>query len=56
MTDTDTNTGTTTNVLNLVQDSLLRRMRTMHGLYHQAVRTMELELARGLVGLVGMTT
>ena len=30
-------------VLNLVQNSLLRRMRTMHGLYHQAVDSMELE-------------
>lgn len=30
-------------VLNLVQDSLLRRMRTMHGLCYQAVGWMELE-------------
>ena len=29
--------------LNLVQDSLLRRMRTMHGLYDQAVSTMDLD-------------
>ena len=29
--------------LDLVQDSLLRRMRTMHGLYYQAVGSMELE-------------
>lgn len=28
--------------LNLIQDSLLRRMRTMHSLYYQAVSTMEL--------------
>jgi hypothetical protein len=28
--------------LNLIQDSLLRRMRTMHSLYYQAVGTMEL--------------
>jgi hypothetical protein len=28
--------------LDLVQDSLLRRMHTMHGLYYQAVDTMEL--------------
>lgn len=28
--------------LNLIQDSLLRRMRTMHSLYYQAVDTMEL--------------
>ncbi len=34
-------TGTAT--LPLVQDSLLRRMRTMHSLYYQAVGTMELE-------------
>lgn len=27
--------------LNLIQDSLLRRMRTMHSLYYQAVGTME---------------
>lgn len=30
------------NTLNLIQDSLLRRMRTMHSLYYQAVGTMEL--------------
>jgi len=30
-------------MLDLVQDSLLRRMRTMHGLYYQAVGSMELE-------------
>ena len=30
-------------MLNLVQDSLLRRMRTMHGLYYQAVSTMDLD-------------
>ncbi len=35
MTDTET--------LNLVQDSLLRRMRTMHSLYYQAVDTMDLD-------------
>ena len=29
-------------MLNLIQDSLLRRMRTMHSLYYQAVGTMEL--------------
>ena len=29
--------------LDLIQDSLLRRMRTMHGLYYQAVSTMELK-------------
>jgi len=28
--------------LNLIQDSLLRRMRTMHSLYYQAVSTMDL--------------
>ncbi len=33
-------TGTET--LNLVQDSLLRRMRTMHSLYYQAVDSMDL--------------
>ena len=33
---------TDTKTLNLVQDSLLRRMRTMHSLYYQAVDTMEL--------------
>ncbi|WP_436792586.1 DinB family protein [Actinospongicola halichondriae] len=32
-----------TETLNLVQDSLLRRMRAMHSLYHQAVDTMDLE-------------
>ena len=32
-----------TNTLNLLQDSLLRRMRTMHSLYYQAVDTMDLE-------------
>ena len=40
MTETSTpNTAT----MNLLQDSLLRRMRTMHSLYYQAVDTMELE-------------
>ncbi|MGK2929623.1 MAG: DinB family protein, partial [Acidimicrobiales bacterium] len=34
MTDTET--------LDLLHDSLLRRMRTMHSLYHQAVDTMDL--------------
>jgi hypothetical protein len=29
--------------LALIQDSLLRRMRTMHSLYYQAVESMELE-------------
>jgi hypothetical protein len=33
---------TDTATLTLVQDSLLRRMRTMHSLYYQAVDTMEL--------------
>lgn len=33
----------TTDTLNLVQDSLWRRMRTMHSLYYQAVGSMELE-------------
>ncbi len=32
-----------TETLNLVQDSLLRRMRTMHSLYYQAVDTMDLD-------------
>ena len=44
MTDSTTTPGpSTSDALDLVQDSLLRRMRTMHGLYHQAVDTMELE-------------
>jgi hypothetical protein len=30
-------------VLNLVQDSLVRRMRTMFSLYYDAVDTMSLE-------------
>lgn len=30
-------------MLTLIQDSLLRRMRTMHSLYHQAVDSMGLE-------------
>ena len=34
---------TATTELDFVRDSLLRRMRTMHGLYYQAVSTMELE-------------
>jgi len=34
---------TDSTTLNLVQDSLLRRMRTMHGLYYQAVSTMDLD-------------
>lgn len=34
---------TETETLNLVQDSLLRRMRTMHSLYYQAVDTMDLD-------------
>jgi len=36
-------TATDTVLLNLVQDSLLRRMRAMHSLYYQAVETMGLE-------------
>ena len=44
MTDSTTNPGPSTgNTLDVVHDSLLRRMRTMHGLYHQAVDTMDLE-------------
>lgn len=38
MTDTETSTDT----LDLLQDSLLRRMRTMHSLYYQAVGSMDL--------------
>ncbi len=34
---------TSTAELTLVQDSLLRRMRTMHSLYYQAVETMDLD-------------
>ncbi len=34
---------TDSTTLNLVQDSLLRRMRTMHGLYYQAVSNMDLD-------------
>ena len=44
MTDSTTRPRSSTgDTLGLVQDSLLRRMRTMHGLYHKAVDTMELE-------------
>jgi hypothetical protein len=44
MTDSTTTPGpSTSDSLDLVQDSLLRRMRTMHGLYYKAVDTMELE-------------
>ena len=32
-----------TEMLDLLQDSLVRRMRTMHGLYHEACDTMGLE-------------
>ncbi len=41
MTDTKTDAGT--DGLDLVHDSLLRRMRAMHSLYYQAVDTMDLE-------------
>lgn len=41
MTDTKTDAGTDS--LDLVHDSLLRRMRAMHSLYYQAVDTMDLE-------------
>ncbi len=41
MTDTETDAGTGS--LDLVHDSLLRRMRAMHSLYYQAVDTMDLE-------------
>ncbi len=37
--------------LNLIQDSLLRRMRTMHSLYYQAVGTMDLHSRPGLGGV-----
>ena len=49
MTDPDT--------LHLMQDSLLRRMRTMHWLYQHGLRHRgEIELARGFAGPGGMTS
>ena len=44
-----------TQVLNLVQDSLVRRMRTMFSLYYDAVDTMSLEQVNHFSWLTGLS-